>query len=246
MFQDVLKDIRSFEWWFTAGFMGLGIGVLAHFIFKYLDRFFSKRSLKSKEKFDLKKTSDEKMINYYAADFNLLSMKNSKFVYTFFYIALLLILTTMLMVALILDTVHPDKFYLLPILILSVIAIGAVGYFFHRHKSDLNITQRATQKFIDNNTIGKYFPGKWYLIYSKPNSTGNERVEIKDGNKYYANDTVRFIIKNFQIDTDTKQMTFEKHTPEKLHSKETLQIENDKLYTGSGTTGYSLKYERID
>ncbi|HEY4877068.1 MAG TPA: hypothetical protein VIH86_15920 [Puia sp.] len=241
MFKDILKDIQNPEFWFAVFICGVAV----HFLFKFLDKFLVKRSTKAKLKFEKKKLEEKLKVKYYASNFNLLLMRNQWSANISIFIVQLFAVTTVVAVLAIYLYLSSLKSESSILIIISSLLILATLFVSSRTDEERKRIKEATDMHIELNTIGSYFKGKWYLTFSKPEHTGNEIAEIKDGNKYYANDKLKFIILNFQVNLDTNQITLEKHNDAGLYSKETLKIQEDKSLIGSGTTGFKLEYKRI-
>ena len=91
--------------------------------------------------------------------------------------------------------------------------------------------------------------GTWECQYKRISNgaIGKEVATIKEGNKYYLNNKLYFVLTNPEIVNANKQISWDKTTyPHNAkHSRETLQILSNKELRGTDDQGYEIKYTKI-
>ena len=95
----------------------------------------------------------------------------------------------------------------------------------------------------------KHFPGIWLNEYSDPNGfSSNERVEIKDGFKYFINGKYSFDVKDFEFNERERSLKFIKHEIGGVGRRliNELTIVDKNIYVGTENDNIKIKYIRID
>lgn len=98
--------------------------------------------------------------------------------------------------------------------------------------------------------LEKLLNGSWKCEYSNQsdNSKGQEIPTIEEGNKYYLNNKLYFVLTNIQLSKSNKEISWTKTTyPHNTkHSRETLTITNNGELNGFDDQGYKIKYTKIE
>jgi hypothetical protein len=89
------------------------------------------------------------------------------------------------------------------------------------------------------------FPGKWELTYSRDGKPSRETVEVKDGNRYFANNIHAFDLTNVNVDSDSITLTKRIIKTGKEHSNETLKLIDTNTIYGSDSVGFALSYKKV-
>jgi len=100
----------------------------------------------------------------------------------------------------------------------------------------------------EDNNIKTMFPGKWLNRYQlKDGRTGEEEVEIRNENEYYADGKHYFDLDSVLIDKEQGILKFRKFssTGDKRKAFNNLTIINDNKYEGIETEGTKITYTRI-
>lgn len=115
-----------------------------------------------------------------------------------------------------------------------------------------NRVQRILKQFKSKNgrSLGEIFTGKWLNNYRHHSGrSGNETIEIKNNDEYYANDESTFLIDQVEISDDLKTVKFRKTRIEDgSQSINNLALIRDNVYSGTeaGADGVSkVRYKKL-
>ncbi|NOT52684.1 MAG: hypothetical protein HOP10_15580 [Chitinophagaceae bacterium] len=91
--------------------------------------------------------------------------------------------------------------------------------------------------------------GQWQLVYTfkQNNSVDKEFVTFVNGNQYYINKQLIFVLTDIEFDETKKELKWTKtiYANNQKHSRETLLIVNNNSINGEDDIGYSLNYTKI-
>ncbi len=104
-------------------------------------------------------------------------------------------------------------------------------------------TKLSSRKF----DLQSFLNGKWNLMYENPktNFKGGEHVNLINGNQYFINNKLGFVMTDIEFDEATQHLKWSKtsYPSNQKHSREELRIENNSMI-GTDNLGFSLKYMR--
>lgn len=96
--------------------------------------------------------------------------------------------------------------------------------------------------------LESFLSGQWLLKYthSNPGLNGSEPVAFKNGNQYYINNELIFVLTDFEFDEPKRQLKWTKlrFATNQKHSRETLQIINERTIRGTDDMGYTIDYSK--
>lgn len=96
--------------------------------------------------------------------------------------------------------------------------------------------------------IESFLNGKWKCSYTRLSDgwKGCEILDIRNGNNYYLNNKLYFILTDIEVDLKNKKISWTKTVyPSNLkHSRESLKINSDELLIGTDNTGYEIMYSK--
>lgn len=100
----------------------------------------------------------------------------------------------------------------------------------------------------DNYKLDDIFNGFWHLEYGKgKRKDGEEILRIMDGNKYYVEADLCFILTDIEYDKSKGILQWTKtvYSTNKKHSRETLNIIDESTIEGNDDAGNYLKYTKM-
>ena len=104
-------------------------------------------------------------------------------------------------------------------------------------------------EIADRNNIEAMFPGKWLNEYVlKDGRTGQETVEVKNRNEYYANGKHMFNLQEITVDKTEGVIKFRKVGvgDAKRKAWNSLRIKDERTYIGTEPSGTKITYTRIE
>lgn len=111
------------------------------------------------------------------------------------------------------------------------------------------ICQEIKETLKQKNNIQAMFPGKWLNEYQlRDGRTGNEILEIRNGNQYYVQGRHLFNLDSISVDRDNGIIKFRKVGLKDDNRKafNTLKIINENKYEGAEPGGTKITYTRIE
>lgn len=100
----------------------------------------------------------------------------------------------------------------------------------------------------DKFNLELFLNGEWFLKYThpQPGLTGSEPVVFMNGNHYYINQQLIYILTDIEFTETRKELKWLKirYSTNQKHSKETLQIINETTITGTDDLGFTLNYTK--
>ncbi len=101
-----------------------------------------------------------------------------------------------------------------------------------------------SQKF----DLKNFLKGHWFLRYkhSQPEKNGDEPVEFINGNQYYIDKELIFVLTDIVFDESKKELEWTKtnYVDNKKHSREILKITDENTIIGIDDDGFSINYKR--
>lgn len=237
--------IYSLKWWLTVVLLSLVLNVIASFLHKYfnsiLGLFFKGRSQKKLDQEEKRKWQ----VAYLSGNYNELVIELLGLIAVLILMLFFLVFLgiTCILLQRIIDgngEITLSNFFPL----ISLFALIIVAFFFQRYLS--NEVIESAISYLRNKDISSFFTGLWLLDFDNGSNKDKETFEIQNNNHYIANGSLRFFIKNFEIDHHTKVVRFEKYNLDgKRHSIDTLKILDENTLEGADNNGYKLYYKRL-
>ena len=133
--------------------------------------------------------------------------------------------------------------FILLVLLIPMIRLKVIQFQLRHLKFPQNL--KSTKLNLEN-----FLQGTWELVYKHSDSTldGIETVRFVDGNKYYSNDELAFVLTDISFDETKNDLKWTKtrYKSNKKHSRESLSIlTSDDAIVGTDDIGFQLKYSKI-
>jgi len=126
------------------------------------------------------------------------------------------------------------------IILIPMIGLKIISF---QLKTQKTSNKLKTQEF----NIDTLLNGKWECKYTNSTGGGSEITEIKEGNKYFLNNKLYFVLTDIVVEFNNKSISWTKtsYPHATKHSRENLVIMNDHELKGKDDIGYELTYSKI-
>jgi hypothetical protein len=108
------------------------------------------------------------------------------------------------------------------------------------------LSKKKHMYLINQEKIGEIFSGPWILTFTARGGVKDQEPVIVDGSgRYFAHSKLRFYLRSISIENNSRKIMLNKiDLNRRLHTKETLTIQDPELIIGTDSKGYKLEYRR--
>ena len=105
------------------------------------------------------------------------------------------------------------------------------------------------KKFRTSNfDLQQFLVGRWHCVYThqRPNASGQEFATFENGNQYYIDGKLIFILTDIEFNEKDKEIKWTKTRYEtgQKHSRETMKIKDENTISGTDDIGFTTIYTR--